>query len=85
MTAPDLGTEELFGKKKYERNPLVPLGAFATLGVLVFGLVSFRQGNHKRSQLLMRARVGVQAATVALMVGTVYFGTKRDEESGKQN
>ncbi|MCO5546965.1 hypothetical protein L7F22_000404 [Adiantum nelumboides] len=54
-------------------------GALATLGVLVGGLLSFRQGNHQRSQLLMRTRVGFQAATVALMVGTVYLGTRKEE------
>ena len=54
-------------------------GALATLGVLVGGLLSFRQGNHNRSQLLMRARVGFQAATVALMVGTVYYQGKKEE------
>ena len=47
-------------------------GAIATAGVLLAGLVSFKQGNFNRSQMFMRARVGFQAATVALMVGTVY-------------
>ncbi|MCO5549320.1 hypothetical protein L7F22_002788 [Adiantum nelumboides] len=79
MTIPELESEDLLGSKKYARNPLVPIGALATLGVLVGGLLSFRQGNHQRSQLLMRTRVGFQAATVALMVGTVYLGTRKEE------
>jgi len=45
-------------------------GALATAGVLTAGLVSFRNGNAARSQAFMRARVGLQAATVALMVAT---------------
>ncbi|CAI0398776.1 unnamed protein product [Linum tenue] len=46
-----------------------------TAGVLTAGLVSFRRGNSQLGQKLMRARVVVQGATVALMVGTaVYYG-----------
>ncbi|KAK9117155.1 hypothetical protein Sjap_016102 [Stephania japonica] len=43
-------------------------GAFITAGVLTAGLISFRQGNSQLGQKLMRARVVVQGATVALMV-----------------
>lgn len=45
-------------------------GAIATAGVLAAGLVAFRQGNQALSQRMMRTRVLVQGATVALMVGT---------------
>ncbi|KAG6422118.1 hypothetical protein SASPL_118681 [Salvia splendens] len=48
-------------------------GAFMTAGVLAAGLISFRQGNSHLGQKLMRARVVVQGATVALMVGTAYY------------
>lgn len=48
-------------------------GAFMTAGVLTAGLISFRQGNSHLGQKLMRARVVVQGATVALMVGTAYY------------
>lgn len=68
--------EDMFGNKKTNRNPLVLCGAIATAGVLVAGLISFRQGNFNRSQMFMRARVGFQAATVALMVGTVTLQNK---------
>lgn len=44
-----------------------------TAGVLTAGLISFRQGNSHLGQKLMRARVVVQGATVALMVGTAYY------------
>ncbi|ERM99530.1 hypothetical protein AMTRI_Chr10g230780 [Amborella trichopoda] len=71
---PHLETEDLFGdQKKRVRNPLVPIGALLTAGVLTAGLVSFRQGNSQLGQKLMRARVVVQGATVALMVGTAYY------------
>lgn len=48
-------------------------GALATAGVLTAGLISFRRGNSQMGQVLMRARVVVQGATVALMVGTAYY------------
>lgn len=53
------------------RAPAVfTVGAIATAGVLAMGLVSFKRGNTALSQKLMRTRVLVQGATVALMVGT---------------
>jgi uncharacterized membrane protein len=52
------------------------IGAIATAGVLCAGLLAFRKGDFNRSQQMMRARVGFQAATVALMVGTVYLQGK---------
>ncbi|KAL4394387.1 hypothetical protein AHAS_Ahas02G0146900 [Arachis hypogaea] len=58
---------EFFPEKKNVRNPLVPVGAFITAGVLTAGLISFRRGNSHLGQKLMRARVVVQGATVALM------------------
>jgi len=48
-------------------------GALMTAGVLTAGLISFRRGNSQLGQVLMRARVVVQGATVALMVGTGYY------------
>ncbi|KAJ6882193.1 hypothetical protein NC651_028719 [Populus alba x Populus x berolinensis] len=56
--------EQLFEEKKRVRNPLVPVGALMTAGVLTAGLISFRRGNSQLGQVLMRARVVV---TVALM------------------
>ncbi|KAG8389663.1 hypothetical protein BUALT_Bualt01G0002300 [Buddleja alternifolia] len=73
MGAVNSELEELFQDKKRVRNPLVPIGAFMTAGVLTAGLISFRQGNSRLGQKLMRARVVVQGATVALMVGTAYY------------
>jgi hypothetical protein len=52
--------------------PLI-LGALVTAGVLTAGLVSFRYGNSRLGQKLMRARVVAQGVTVALMVGSAYY------------
>ncbi|XP_021292328.1 RING-H2 finger protein ATL48-like [Herrania umbratica] len=65
--------EEFLEEKKRVRNPLVPVGALITAGVLTAGLISFRLGNSRLGQVLMRARVVVQGATVGLMVGTAYY------------
>ncbi|GAV72577.1 HIG_1_N domain-containing protein [Cephalotus follicularis] len=73
MGTADADLDQLFEHKKRIRNPLVPIGALMTAGVLTAGLISFRQGNSHLGQKLMRARVVVQGATVALMVGTAYY------------
>ncbi|GAB2271478.1 RING-H2 finger protein atl48 [Dionaea muscipula] len=73
MTNWEADMEAPFDNKKRVRNPLVPIGALITAAVLTAGLISFRQGNSQLGQKLMRARVVVQGATVALMVGTAYY------------
>ncbi|KAI8017566.1 RING-H2 finger protein ATL48 [Camellia lanceoleosa] len=74
--------EGLFEGKKRLKNPFVPIGAFITAGVLTAGLISFRQGNSHLGQQLMRARVVVQGATVAVMVGTTYYYGEMFKSSG---
>ncbi|XP_057415692.1 RING-H2 finger protein ATL48-like [Lotus japonicus] len=73
MGSSEPSLEDLLQDKKRVRNPFVPVGALITAGVLTAGLISFRQGNSRLGQKLMRARVVVQGATVALMVGTAYY------------
>ncbi|CAN6195761.1 unnamed protein product, partial [Urochloa humidicola] len=63
---------QLEGKKPV-KNPFVPIGALVTAGVLTAGLISFRYGNSRLGQKLMRARVVAQGATVALMIGSAYY------------
>jgi hypothetical protein len=46
------------------RNPLVPLGALLTAGVLVRGVTAMYQGDKVMSQKMMRARIGMQGLTV---------------------
>jgi len=49
---------------------MISLAALATLGVLVAGIVNMfrRDQNPRRANILMRWRVGLQAAAVALLV-----------------
>ncbi|XP_070495730.1 HIG1 domain family member 2A, mitochondrial [Chironomus tepperi] len=56
--------------RKFKANPLVPIGCLATAGALSFGLYSFKQGERKMSQMMMRVRILAQGLTVgALVVG----------------
>ncbi|OVA03716.1 Hypoxia induced protein [Macleaya cordata] len=80
---PDL--EELFDQKKRVKNPFVPIGALITAGVLTAGLISFKRGNSVLGQKLMRARVVVQGATVALMVGSAYYYGEKIYEFPKRS
>ncbi|XP_068133137.1 HIG1 domain family member 2A, mitochondrial [Hyperolius riggenbachi] len=63
--------------RKVKANPFVPLGCLATAGVLTWGLIAFKQGKRRQSQLLMRARIISQGFTLAaIMVGVVMAATK---------
>uniref|UniRef100_A0A8C5PBV0 HIG1 domain-containing protein n=1 Tax=Leptobrachium leishanense TaxID=445787 RepID=A0A8C5PBV0_9ANUR len=57
--------------RKVKENPFVPLGCLATAGALTYGLISFKQGRTRQSQLLMRARILAQGLTVAALMGGV--------------
>ena len=50
----------MFEERK--RSPLVLVGALATAGALVAGLVAFRKGNANLSQSMMRTRVLFQVS-----------------------
>ncbi|NXD39412.1 HIG2A protein, partial [Copsychus sechellarum] len=62
------GFTEKFLRKTRE-NPLVPLGCLCTVGILAYGLICFKKGNTRRSQLMMRARVIAQGFTLAALLG----------------
>ena len=57
--------------RKMKENPLIPLGAGVTTGVLMIGIFSFATKRAKLSQIMMRARVVAQGFTIACMVGTI--------------
>ncbi|XP_005993437.1 HIG1 domain family member 2A, mitochondrial [Latimeria chalumnae] len=63
--------------RKVNENPLVPLGCLCTAGVLTYGLIAFKQGKTRQSQLLMRARILAQGFTVgAILIGVVATAMK---------
>ncbi|XP_062539666.1 HIG1 domain family member 2A, mitochondrial [Armigeres subalbatus] len=76
-------TREKMSRKLHE-NPLVPIGCFATLCALGYGLWSFRKGQRQMSQYMMRTRILAQGFTVvALIVGVGMTYTKKNEEPKK--
>ncbi|NXQ70459.1 HIG2A protein, partial [Quiscalus mexicanus] len=44
-------------------------GCLCTVSVLVYGIICFKKGNTRRSQLMMRARVIAQGCTFAALLG----------------
>lgn len=54
---------------KCKEEPLVPAGALTTALVLCGGLYSFKVGDRKTGQLMMRLRIVAQFGTVAAMIG----------------
>ncbi|KAK9879112.1 hypothetical protein WA026_003955 [Henosepilachna vigintioctopunctata] len=50
--------------RKLKENPLVPIGCIVTSCCLGFGLYTFKTGDRRMSQLMMRSRVAAQGFTV---------------------
>ncbi|XP_048398924.2 HIG1 domain family member 2A, mitochondrial [Stegostoma tigrinum] len=72
------GFQEKFIRKTKE-NPFVPIGMLGTAGALTYGLIAFKRGKTRQSQLLMRARIFAQGFTVAaILVGVVATALKRN-------
>lgn len=53
------------------------LGCLATLAALSYGIWSFRTGNRRMSQYMMRTRVVAQGLTVVALVGGIFLGAKK--------
>ncbi|KAJ8351382.1 hypothetical protein SKAU_G00228580 [Synaphobranchus kaupii] len=70
------GFKEKFIRKTKE-NPFVPIGCLGTAGALTYGLIAFKHGKTRQSQLLMRARIFAQGFTVvAIVVGVAATALK---------
>jgi hypothetical protein len=69
-------------KRKFSREPLIPIFGCATVFVLGLGLANFRRGgNAGLSQKLMRARVILQGMTVAAFAGgSMFYNMIYDKE-----
>ena len=65
------------------RSPLIPAGVCTTAVILMGGLKSFTEGNRRKSQLFMRARVVAQGVTVAAMMGCLAWQGMQKEEQAK--
>ncbi|XP_077328514.1 HIG1 domain family member 2A, mitochondrial [Lithobates pipiens] len=63
--------------RKVKENPFVPIGCLATAGALTYGLIAFKQGKTRQSQLLMRTRIAAQGFTVAAIMFGVYMAAAK--------
>ncbi|XP_073241613.1 uncharacterized protein [Porites lutea] len=70
-------------KRKVKQNPIVPIGALATVGALTYGLFSFIRGDTKMQQYMMRARVAAQGGTIVAVAAGVAFMLFRDSQNKK--
>ncbi|NXO85175.1 HIG2A protein, partial [Sitta europaea] len=57
------------GGSRASQAPSFPAGCLCTVGVLAYGIICFKKGNTRRSQLMMRARVLAQGFTFAALLG----------------
>ncbi|ELU13724.1 hypothetical protein CAPTEDRAFT_169190 [Capitella teleta] len=72
--------------RKTKENPLVPLGLGVTVFALVYGSLQMKSGDVRKSQLMMRLRVGAQAFTLFSLLGGVYYqGWKERRAKAKAN
>ncbi|KAJ8026328.1 HIG1 domain family member 2A, mitochondrial [Holothuria leucospilota] len=63
--------------EKVKQNPFVPIGCTATAIALTWGLIQFRRGQTRKSQLMMRFRVAAQAFTIgAIVIGVAVQAAK---------
>jgi len=63
--------------RKVSENPFVPIGLAVTTFALLNGVYAMMRKNSKKSQQMMRLRVGAQGFTViALLAGVLYAGKK---------
>ncbi|XP_066572671.1 HIG1 domain family member 2A, mitochondrial [Amia ocellicauda] len=63
--------------RKTKENPFVPIGCLGTAGALTYGLIAFKHGKTRQSQLSMRARIFAQGFTVvAILVGVAATALK---------
>ena len=62
--------------RKCKADPLVPIGAAATLVFLGTGFRAFQRGDSRNAQLLMRGRVLAQGFTIMVMCMGVVMGLK---------
>tara|TARA_A100001035_G_scaffold132955_1_gene104556 strand:+ start:258 stop:566 length:309 start_codon:yes stop_codon:yes gene_type:complete len=70
--------------RKCTAEPLVPIGALATVGFLGSGLRAFHKGQAATSQTLMRGRVIAQGFTVVVMLAGAAYGLKPLQPGGNR-
>ncbi|XP_067657253.1 HIG1 domain family member 2A, mitochondrial-like [Haliotis asinina] len=72
----DEGLKDKFIRKTKE-NPFVPIGVAMTTFALSYGLWQMKTGNTRRSQTMMRVRIGAQGFTLFAVLGGVFYTTMK--------
>jgi len=70
-------------KRKFQENPLIPIGFLATAGCLIVGLGKFARKDSHGSQMMMRGRIAAQGFTIFAMLGGVVFSMKKNLTTNK--
>ncbi|XP_071090677.1 HIG1 domain family member 2A, mitochondrial-like [Haliotis cracherodii] len=70
------GLKEKFIRKTKD-NPFVPIGVALTTLALTYGLWQMKTGNTRRSQTMMRMRIGAQGFTLCAVLGGVFYSAMK--------
>ena len=62
-------TKQYYSTNQFKAEPLVPIGCLTTAFFLGSGIQSFYNRDPKKSQTMMRLRVGSQFATILIFMG----------------
>lgn len=68
------------GGSRASQPPSFPAGCLCTVGVLAYGIICFKKGQTRRSQLMMRARVLAQGITIVSLVGGMVATTIKSRQ-----
>ena len=89
VMTPDMETTWEKFVRKFQEDPLVPIGFLVTTGVLTQGLITFKRGNDPaKAQRLMRYRVLAQGFTVAAFAfgaGLTVLADKMESRAARQD
>lgn len=67
--------------RKFKENPLVPLGAAATVATLIIASKKMRRGESQQMNHWLRARVAAQGFTILAICGGAYWVNKQKREA----
>ncbi|KAJ1997201.1 Respiratory supercomplex factor 1, mitochondrial [Coemansia sp. RSA 2322] len=70
---------------RFKQEPLVPLGAAATLAAFLYAAHGMHRGNFKQTQWGMRSRVALQGLTVCALLGYSLYRTDEHQTGRKDH
>ncbi|KAJ2731248.1 Respiratory supercomplex factor 1, mitochondrial [Coemansia sp. BCRC 34962] len=70
---------------RFKQEPLVPIGAGATIAAFLYAAHGTYRGNFKQAQWGMRSRVALQGLTVCALVGYGLYNTAESKPVRREN